>query len=642
MNFLNLFYTLIYYFLSILFLETILKLSIGFPIAPNSLAFNIYTSTLFSLTLTLISTLFKPKTNKIIASICLFFTSFIFASQFVYYIIFKNLYTLYSAKNGSQVMEFWKDTLLIVKNNIHYVFLFFVPFMLFLIITRYFNLLTKIKYTYSMLIVSLIILSIAAKATYISFSKNSTTIFSYYDTPISLFQSSGLLYTTMNDILKSIIGENVQSKTLQVSDTEKDKQQNKKTTKPKEYNILNIEFDKLIQQENNETIKNMHEYFKNVTATEKNSYTGKFKGYNLIYITAESFSPYAVRQDLTPTLYKLVNEGYNFTNFYNPIWGVSTTDGEYVACTSLIPKSGVWSFKESSKNYLPFVMGNQFKKLGYKTLAYHNHTYTYYKRNLSHPNMGYTYKGLGNGLNVKKTWPESDLEMMEKTIPEYINEPKFHVYYMTVSGHMRYSFTGNQIASKNKKYVENLSLSDEAKAYLATQIEFDKAMEYLIKKLNEKNLLDKTLIVISPDHYPYGLQKETIDELAGHTVEENFELYKSSLIIYTKNMVPEVIDKPCSSLDIIPTISNLLGLEYDSRLLMGKDIFSTTEPLVIFQNKSFITEKGKFDSTKNIFIPSKDVTVDQDYIKFIQKIVDNKFYLSSKILEYDYYSKIFP
>lgn len=642
MNFLNLVVIFIYYLLTTLYLEITLKLFIKTPITFNSFIINLYTSILFSLTLTLFSTCFKQKTNKILTSICLFLNSFIFTSQFIYYRIFKTFYTLYSAKNGSQVIEFWKDTLIITLSNIHYVFLMFIPFFLFLILAKQFNHLPKIKYTYSLSILFTLLLLNTVFIKYSILNQRKKVIVPSYDSATVTYQNSGLLYTTINDIIKLSFNLEVNSKAIDISTQAKNIQINKETTNPKEYNVLNIDFDKLMQQGKDETIKTIHNYFKNATPTEKNKYTGKFKDYNLIFITAESFSQYAIRQDLTPTLYKLVHEGYNFTNFYNPIWGVSTTDGEYVACTGLIPKSGVWSFKESSKNYLPFVMGNQFKKLGYKTLAYHNHTYTYYKRNLSHPNMGYTYKGLGNGLNVKKTWPESDLEMMQKTIPEYINEPNFHVYYMTVSGHMRYSFTGNQISSKNKKYVENLNLSDEAKAYLATQIELDKAMEYLIKKLDEANILDKTLIVISADHYPYGLQKETIDELAGHTVEENFELYKSSLIIYTKNMKKETINKPCSSLDIIPTISNLLGLEYDSRLLMGKDIFSNLEPLVIFQNKSFITDKCMYNSTKDIFIPNSNAKVDQDYIKLIQKIVDNKFYLSAKILETNYYKKVFP
>src|SRR5690606_24578528 len=386
----------------------------------------------------------------------------------------------------------------------------------------------------------------------------------------------------------------------------------------------------------------MHKFFQSVEPTAKNDMTGKYKGYNLILLTAEGFSPFAVHKEVTPTLYKLVHEGYNFSNFYTPIWGVSTSDGEYVALQSLIPKSGVWSFQRSGSNHLPFVLGNQLKKLNYKTNAYHNHTYTYYGRNISHPNMGYDYKGLGNGLDVKETWPESDLEMLEKTVDDYINNEPFHAYYMTVSGHMQYSFTGNYIAWKNKKHVEHLPYSEQAKAYLATQIELDRALEHLLNKRAEAGVADRTLIALSADHYPYGLDDETIDELAGHNVEKNFELYKSTFILYNKGMEPTAITKPASSLDILPTLSNLMGIEYDSRLLMGRDIFSDSMPLVTFLNKSFITDKGKYNAVTGKFIANDGVEVDAEYVEYVKSLVQAKFYYSTKILDHNYYKKILP
>ena len=98
-----------------------------------------------------------------------------------------------------------------------------------------------------------------------------------------------------------------------------------------EYNVMDIDFSELNANESNQVIKDMHKYFESVQPTAKNKYTGKYKDYNLILITAESFSPYAIHKDATPTLYKMVNEGYQFTNFYTPIWEVSTSDGEYVA-----------------------------------------------------------------------------------------------------------------------------------------------------------------------------------------------------------------------------------------------------------------------------------------------------------------------
>ncbi len=410
------------------------------------------------------------------------------------------------------------------------------------------------------------------------------------------------------------------------------------------FNIMDIDFESLIANEKNKNILDMHKYFSSVEPTRKNKYTGIFKGHNLIMITAEAFSTYAINPELTPTLYKMTREGFVFNNFYNPVWWVSTSDGEYVACTGLLPKSGVWSFYQSGKNFMPFVMGNQFKKLGYITKAYHNHTYTYYKRNVSHPNMGYDYKGMGNGLEafVKETWPESDLEMIEATAGEYIGSQPFHAYYMTVSGHMNYNFTGNYIAKKNRELVNHLPYSDAAKAYLACNMELEFALKTLIEKLEAAGVADKTVIAISADHYPYGLPKECIDELAGHNVESNFELHKSTFILWKKGMSPILVSKPCSSLDIIPTLSNLFGLEYDSRLLMGRDILSDSPGLVIFSNRSWITDRASYNSVTNTVKFTDGTEKDPEYVKAINSIVANKFKYSTMILDTDYYRRVIP
>jgi hypothetical protein len=409
----------------------------------------------------------------------------------------------------------------------------------------------------------------------------------------------------------------------------------------KEPNIMAIDFDKLIENETDKNIITMHKYFSSVEPTVKNMYTGIFKDYNLILITAEGFSHLAIDKDLTPTLYKMANESFVFNNFYTPIWGVSTSDGEYVACQGLIPKSGLWSFYRSGNNYLPFVMGNQFKSLGYETRAYHNHYYDFYSRDVSHPNMGYDYKGVGNGLEIKDTWPESDLEMIEVTVPEYINDEKFHTYYMTVSGHKNYTFYGNYISKKNKELVDHLDASEAVKAYYACNIELDKAMELLLKQLEEKGILDKTVIAISADHYPYGLEKQEIDEIAGHKVEENFELYKNAFILWANGRETVVVDRPCSSLDINPTLSNMFGLEYDSRLLMGRDMFSNSSPLVIFANRSFITDKVMYNSKTKEVINLTNEELEAEYIKDINKIISAKFAFSAQILDRDYYKHVF-
>ena len=404
------------------------------------------------------------------------------------------------------------------------------------------------------------------------------------------------------------------------------------------YNVLDIPFDTLKSQTTNKVLLAMHDYYSSRQASKQNTKTGLYKGYNLLLITAESFSHYAVRQDITPTLYKLVHEGYYFTNFYNPVWGVSTSDGEYVQFTGMIPKSGVWSLSESSSNDMDFVLGHQLKSLGYTTFAFHDHTYTYYNRDKSHPNLGYTYMGVGNGLTDTDEWPQSDLDMMKETVPMFINQDKFHIYYMTVSGHPNYTWRGNMMATKNRALVKDLPYSEYVQGYLATQIELDRAMKYLMDELQKAGKLDKTLIVLSADHYPYYLKPDMFTELNNGTpVDTTFELYRSALIIYNSKMKGETITKPVSSLDILPTVDNLMGIKFDSRLLAGSDVFGNREPLVIFKDRSFITTAGRYNAATKKFTYNAGVVENPQYVKSMIDIVNAKFYYSQKFLETDYY-----
>lgn len=424
-------------------------------------------------------------------------------------------------------------------------------------------------------------------------------------------------------------------------------------------NVMDIDFDALSSKTSNKTLLAMNDYFSTREPTYTNEYTGMYKGYNLIYVTAEGFSPYCIDPVLTPTLYKMQQEGFKFNNFYTPIWGVSTSDGEYTVCTGLLPKAGVWSFFRSgeNKNYMPFCLGNMFRSIGVnETRAYHNHTHSYYKRHISHPNMGYDYKGMGTGVEkyVKSVWPESDLEMITGSTPEYLTSGKqFHTYYMTVSGHLEYNWVGNSMSVKNRELVKDLNCSETLKAYYACNIELDRAMEKLLSDLNAAGVADKTVISIAPDHYPYGLEQPEGDkyviweELLGHPVETNFELYESVWLLYCQGTKDApTVEKPCCSVDMLPTVLNLFGFEYDSRLIMGSDVLSNSGGLVIFGNRSFITDMGKYNTQTGEFklAEGKSFADEEEknaYISGVRSIVNNKFTMSKQILEEDYYGYVF-
>lgn len=409
---------------------------------------------------------------------------------------------------------------------------------------------------------------------------------------------------------------------------------------------LDIDFAALEERDqDNQALVDMHQYFSMVEPTPENQWTGRFAGKNLIWVVAEGFSTLAMDPQRTPTLWKLSHEGIVCENFYTPLWGVSTSDGEYVTTTGLIPKSGVWSYSESSDNAMPFGFGHLFGQLGYRTLAYHDYLYDYYDRNLSHPNMGYEYYGIGNGLDMEideENFPPSDQEMMEKIVPQFVNEDKFMVYCLTVSGHLNYSYQENAMSRRHWDEVSDLGYSESVTAYLACQMELELAMESLVDQLEAAGKLDDTVIVLSADHYPYGLDDESYSELLGHTVDPVFEIYENTLILWSADLEePVYVDKYCSSLDVMPTLANLFGLEYDSRLIMGRDILSDEPGLVIFSNYSFLTDLGRYDSTTDVFEMWDGSEPDPEYVAQRLAEVQNRVAYSAAILDNDYYRVVF-
>ncbi len=414
-------------------------------------------------------------------------------------------------------------------------------------------------------------------------------------------------------------------------------------------NILDIDFDALIAEETNSNIVSIHQYVESVTPTNKNEYTGMFDGYNLIFIVAEGFSGYVIDEERTPTLYKMSREGFYFKNYYTPLWYGSTLGGEYADLTGLMPKNGGYlSMAKAGKNGndMMFTLSRQLERQGYKVMGFHDNEYTYYDRHISHPNLGYEWIGMGNGLEPERDsggtwlWPQSDLDMIEQTFDMYKDDEPFHTYYLTVSGHVMYNWGGNAMANRHKDITEDLDYSDTTKAYIACQYELELALAKLNEKLVEEGLADNTLIVVTADHVPYD-NKDVVDELAGKELDDTFEWYKNALIIWSASMEePVTVDKHCSSLDILPTVSNLMGLPYDSRMLAGQDILSDSEGLVMFNDRSFITDRCSYNAGTGEVRSIDGSQTDENYVESKIAQVKNKFSMAESICDYDYYKYI--
>lgn len=634
---------LFYYILFIIYEELVFSCLI-YKAFPASLWLIILFSLPIAIALNIVSSLFKEKTNKIITYILTTFIVILFGAQIVYYSMYESILSFYSIMNGGQVTEFMDVIFDMILRNWYGILLFIIPIAVLIILHK-----KKIidfekqnlKETL-MKIGALIIIQVIAVlcVNFISTKDIYSNKNLYYKTHVPKLTAKrmGFLTAMRLDLQRFIFGF---EETLVIETSS----ENIEDSKDKGYNVTNIDFENLIENEQNEAIKEMHEYFNTQEPTNKNEYTGMFEGKNLIVLVAESFSSLAIREDLTPNLYKLYKEGFQFDNFYTPVFPVSTADGEYITDTALIPKEGVWSFKEIVGNYMPYSYANVFENIGYSSNAYHNHTATYYNRDKYIETMGYnSYLAVGTGLEDRMNtsrWPNSDYEMINVTMDDYINNDKFLAYYMTVSGHLNYTKTGNAMVYRNWEQVENLPYSHKAKSYLAANIELDKAVGELIKRLSEAGKLEDTVIVISGDHYPYGLTLEEINELSTYQRDDTFEKYHMPFLIWSGSMKePIKVEKVGSSLDILPTVLNLFGIEYDSRLLIGRDILSNASPLVIFSDRSFITDKGRYNAITEEFIPNENTEIEEGYVQKINNIIYKKYQMSRLILENDYYRKI--
>lgn len=433
-----------------------------------------------------------------------------------------------------------------------------------------------------------------------------------------------------------------------------------------EPNVMEVDLQSLIDGDYNKDVKWLSEFILATEPTMQNEYTGMFEGYNVIFITAEGFSGYMIDQEITPTLYKLATEGFVFNNFYSALHFTSTSGGEFQNLVGLYPKNGFpVSMTETGKQgtYLPFTLANILSDDGYTSSGYHFNS-NMYGRTLSHPNLGYEWRQTtecDNPLTVErdesgsKYWPQSDEYMVTATFDEYVGQEPFNIYYLTISGHLPYSNGGNNMSALNADAVAALPYSDTTKAYIAANLELEQGLTRLVENLETAGIADKTLIVLTPDHVPYA-DLDVLEELAGKSFgstlemldesDIDFDVYKNTLIMWSASMEePVEVDKVCCQVDILPTVLNLLGEEYDSRMLSGTDILSDSEGLVAFVSNSWKTDKGFYNRFTGEFTPADGIEMTAEeqeaYVNRVKTLVSCRLEMSSIIVENDYYSLIF-
>ena len=406
--------------------------------------------------------------------------------------------------------------------------------------------------------------------------------------------------------------------------------------------IDDTRLEKDMQDEKDTTIKMIDEYILSRSSTvTTNDHTGEFKDYNFIYFLVESFDYMAIDPELTPTLYMMYEDGYNFTNHYTPKYSCTTGESEFIANVSLVPYNDVCTPNEVPDNAYPQALASLFKEAGYDTYSFHNWYDEYYERRIEHASFGFDEYHNIEDLDIKEIqgW-QSDLTLVEKALPHFIDSDRFFSFIITSSMHWPY----DESSTLGDRYLEEIDRLHpeypiEIKRYLSKSMELDKALAYLLDELEAVGKLDDTIICLFSDHNPFRLKEDMIAEYSFLIDRDTtYGISKTPFIIYNPDLEAKNFTMVNSTFDQVPTIANLFALDYDPRLYVGKDVFSN-DHLVIFPNADWINDVGIYKVANNTFIPFDEVTLKEEKIARINAEVANSISFSYMVMDSDYFKE---
>ena len=552
---------------------------------------------------------FKNKTAKILYVISISICIILFLTHSIYYAYFKNFFDFSSLQYAGEAGSYLVDA---IKNSPIWIFI-----TTFLVITlAYFSTklidTTNTKFNYKkalIIIISFITIKILIPYT---LGKPVTT----WDA----WRNPRNVYNVFND----------HNRSMQVAGFY-------------EYNFKNFYVNYLKKNEEieDENTKLLEEKFNEDTANYKNKYTGKFKDKNVIFVQLESIDSFLVTKEIMPTLYSLKKNSINFNNHFSFVsGGGSTFNSEYMVntgyTTPITINKGAYTF---SKNDYSYSLPNLLKKSGYTVNAFHMNTPEYYSRNVNYKSFGYnsfnSLKSLDNGNYYTDNSFWLDTELIKNPIFNekiFNKEEKFASYIITYSAHMPFEVNKGVcsllVENKEKELSEYECLKLQAR-------ETDNMLKLLIDNLKEKDLIDDTILVLFSDHYLYTLNDKTL--LDKFKTTENNLINQTTWMIWSNDMKKTNVNDVTSQLNILPTVANLLGLEYHPNYYLMEDALKDDYKGIVFFNDyswydgNVYVENGKVTNNKKI--TEKELNEKNNLVNKLVKIND-------AVLTTDYFKNI--
>ncbi len=397
------------------------------------------------------------------------------------------------------------------------------------------------------------------------------------------------------------------------------------------------------------------DYFQENGKFEKteNEMTGIFRDKNVVMVLMESMDDWLLGEH-TPTINFLMETGINFTNFYTPpSGGIRTFNTEFCINTgSFLSSAGGYAFDYVTNHFyqsLPYLLSQE--AYGYTPRTFHYNDPSFYSRGVFSPAMGYedyVFYGdyaFGTEKEIKdQLYDDKLLFTNEGLKAEFFENEKFFNFIITRSAHLSYKY--NEVLSYwgLKQYPEYKGLTGHEEldcAYLKAKL-VDDMFACLLKELEERGLLENTIIVGVTDHYTYGFKDlETLYEVSN--VDDALWLERTPCFIWSADTESMVVDKTLNTSDLVPTLLNLLGVEAQAPY-MGSDAFDPDYAgYAPFSDGSWVSGDVAWNaSTRKMLYRSDAEPVTSEFQAEMTKKVQEFTRINNLILDTDYYERYAP
>jgi lipoteichoic acid synthase len=315
-------------------------------------------------------------------------------------------------------------------------------------------------------------------------------------------------------------------------------------------------------------------------------YQGAGEGKNLLLLQIESLENWVLNKkingkEVTPNLNRLLGNSVYVPNFYPQTKGGRSSDAEFVINTSLLPVAeGSTFFRYPTNDYT--TLPGLLKDEGYSTLAFHGDEGTYWNRRESYPHLDFDEyiaveefeegEEIGMGLSDEEFFHQS-VDILSK------QKQPFYGLMITLTSHTPFVIPEQFRGLKFENQYNNTS----AAHYLQSIHYTDMAIGKLLEDLEEKNMLDNTMIAIYGDHAAFENSYKEQMMKENPKVEGIDEEGRVPFILYNPELEPMQLDKTFGQVDIYPTLAYVMGIEEDKYMdsIVGRNMLTSDDSFAV-------------------------------------------------------------